>query len=277
LSFIRPKETDAGGDAPKEPGRSERQAPWQGCWGRARALRDAGDSITEIAAALGLSRPTVRKLLAADSAPWPDEPAAPTGHVVSSALHPFLPYLQQRWSEGLTNSSALFREIRQRGYRGSRPTLWRAVHGWPRPAAPDTSGEPAPTPPALLSRRDRRWLLLRPPRRLTPAEQGLLARVLAGDAQLAAAHALLQRYRALLTAGDGDELDRWLQDAEASQLPAFVSLAHGLAADRAAEAALTTPWSAGPTEGTVRKIKLVKRRRFGRATLALLRQRFLAS
>ena len=245
-------------------------------------LRDVGRSITEIAAALGLSRPTVRKLLAADSAPWPDEPTAPTGHVVSSALRPYLPYLERRWAEGETNISALFREIQERGYRGSRPTLWRAVHGWPRPAAPETSGKSAATPAAPLSRRDRRWLLLRPAQRLTPAEQVLLAQILAGDAPLATAHALLQRYRALLTAGNVDELDRWLTDAAASQLPAFVSLAHGIAADRAAvEAALTTPWSAGPTEGAVCKIKSgarwAQRRGFGRATFDLLRQRVLAS
>jgi transposase len=273
-----PKETNAAGDVPDAPGCSERQARWQECWDRAKALRDVGRSITEIAAALGLSRPTVRKLLAADAAPWPDEPEAPTGHVVSSALRPFLPYLRQRWAEGVTNISELFREIGERGDRGSRPTLWRAVHRWPRPTVPDASSPPAETAPALLSRRDRRWLLLRPPQRLTPAEQALLAQILAGDAHLAAAHALLQRYRALLAAGDVDELDRWLTDAEASQLPAFVSLAHGLAADRAAvEAALTTPWSAGPTEGTVCKIKFLKRRGFGRATFALLRQRVLAS
>lgn len=177
-----PKETNAVGDAPAEPGCSERQARWQDDWGRAKALRDTGHTITAIAAALGLSRPTVRQLLAADAAPWPDEPEAPIGHLVSSALRPFLPYLEQWWAEGVTNMSELFGEIGERGYRGSRPTLWRAVHGWPRPAALDTSGESAPTPPARLSRRDRRWLLLRPPQRLAPAEQALLARILASDA-----------------------------------------------------------------------------------------------
>jgi transposase len=113
---------------------------------------------------------------------------------------------------------------------------------------------------------------------LAPAEQALLARILAGDIQLASAHALLQRFRALLTAGNVEDLDRWLQDAATSRVKAFVSLAHGIATDRVAvEAALTTPWSAGPTEGIVCKVKLLKRRGFGRAKLALLRQRVLAS
>lgn len=100
---------------------------------------------------------------------------------------------------------------------------------------------------------------------------------MASDAQLAAGHALLRRFRALLAAGNVDELERWLTDAEASRVPAFVSLAHGIAADQdVVEAASTTSWSAGPTEGTGCKIKLLKRRGFGRATVALLRQRVLA-
>ena len=44
----------------------------------------------------------------------------------------------------------------------------------------------------------------------------------------------------------------------------FVSLGTGLQEDRAAvEAALTLPWSNGPTEGVVPRIKLVKRQGYG--------------
>ncbi len=40
-------------------------------------------------------------------------------------------------------------------------------------------------------------------------------------------------------------------------------------------AAVTLPWSNGPTEGVVNKIKLVKRQMYGRESFELLRRRVL--
>jgi transposase len=57
-------------------------------------------------------------------------------------------------------------------------------------------------------------------------------------------------------------------------LPPFVGFVHGIAADRAAvEAAFRLPWSTGPVEGHVHKIKLLNRQGCGRAALPLLRAR----
>jgi transposase len=40
---------------------------------------------------------------------------------------------------------------------------------------------------------------------------------------------------------------------------------------------LTLPWSSGAVEGTVNKIKMIKRQMYGRAGFPLLRQRVLAA
>jgi transposase len=54
------------------------------------------------------------------------------------------------------------------------------------------------------------------------------------------------------------------------------SFADGLRQDEAAvRAALELPWSNGQTEGQITRLKLVKRRMFGRAKLDLLRARVL--
>ena len=51
----------------------------------------------------------------------------------------------------------------------------------------------------------------------------------------------------------------------------------GIAADQAGvSAALTTPWSSGPTEGYVTKLKLSRRQMYGRGKLDLLRARMVA-
>ncbi|MEK8110385.1 transposase [Micromonospora sp. M12] len=42
-------------------------------------------------------------------------------------------------------------------------------------------------------------------------------------------------------------------------------------------AGLTQPWSSGPVEGHVNRIKTIKRQMYGRANLDLLRKRVLTS
>lgn len=73
-------------------------------------------------------------------------------------------------------------------------------------------------------------------------------------------------------------LDDWLTNAANSELPPFVGFTRGVAADRdAVIAAFTEPWSTGPVEGHVHKIKLLKRAAYGRAGLPQLRARILAA
>lgn len=123
-----------------------------------------------------------------------------------------------------------------------------------------------------------RWLCLRPPTQLDAEERAELQRVLAEAPDLAAGYELLQRFRVVIANRDVAALAAWLDDARASGLAPFVSLANGLLGDRAAvEAALTTSWSNGLLEGHVHRVKLVKRQGYGRAKLDLLRRRVLAA
>src|SRR3954452_15784012 len=72
-----------------------------------------------------------------------------------------------------------------------------------------------------------------------------------------------------------DALDPWTAAARCSELRGF---ADSIARDHAAvAAALRLPWSTGPVEGRINKLKLVKRQMYGRANFDLLRQRVLAA
>jgi transposase len=76
----------------------------------------------------------------------------------------------------------------------------------------------------------------------------------------------------------GHQLDAWLGEVEASHLPELESIARGIQQDKAAVlAGLTLPYSNGPVEGHVNRLKLMKRSMYGRAKLHLLRQRVLKS
>src|SRR5688572_807644 len=72
--------------------------------------------------------------------------------------------------------------------------------------------------------------------------------------------------------------NRWLEQAAKSGLASLVSVATGMRADKAAvRAGLTLEWSNGRTEGSVNRLKSVKRQMYGRGKLDLLRSRLLAA
>ncbi|HEX2185855.1 MAG TPA: ISL3 family transposase, partial [Chloroflexota bacterium] len=250
---------------------AERRTPRLAKWEEIRARRAAAQSISQIARELGLERKTVRRYLATRAPPPAPYAITPRpGGLASPTLQPFVPYLQDRWQAGCTNGSQLFRELVGRGYTGSYALLREALRPW-RPPRPRCGTRRRPG-----RRQSLRWLCLRPPEQLSSDEQAALARVLAADADLARGYELVQRFRRVVHARDVVALDAWLTDAQQSDLPPFVSLANGLRGDRAAvEAALTLPWSNGPVEGHVHRLKLIKRQGYGRAKLDLLRRRVL--
>lgn len=56
------------------------------------------------------------------------------------------------------------------------------------------------------------------------------------------------------------------------------SFARGINRDKdAVLAALTMPWSTGPVEGKINKLKLIKRSMYGRAGMDLLRPRIIGT
>jgi transposase len=243
-------------------------------WEAVRDLRAQGVSLRQIARDLGLARQTVRRLAATPEPPRNQRVRPPRpGGLTSPTLAPYVSYLQDRWQDGCTNASQLYREIVAQGYGGSRSLLSQAVQPW-RPPRPPGQGAPR------RGRRQRsvRGLCLRPPEQLTPEERRGLEQLLEQEPEIARGYALLQRFRTLIGEREIAALNAWLDDAGASALQPFRSLANGIDADRAAvEAALTTEWSNGPVEGHVHRLKLVKRRGYGRASFALLRRRVLAA
>ena len=74
----------------------------------------------------------------------------------------------------------------------------------------------------------------------------------------------------------GTALEAWRTTATASGIAALARFAQGLQADLVAvTAGLTLPWSNGPVEGHINRLKLLKRQGYGRADVGLLRQRVL--
>jgi transposase len=201
-----------------------------------------------------------------------------------SLLTPYTAYLLERWNAGCRDALRLFREIQPRGYPGSDATVARyaqrlrlAQGEAPRQRRPRQSLPLVTAPPhRALTPRRATWLVLRRPERRTPEEQELLTQLTAQDATLADAIALAQDFAQLVRQRQPAQLDPWLAQAAESPLVPLQRFARGLRDDYdAIKAGVTLPWSNGPVEGHINRLKMLKRQMFGRARLDLLSRRFL--
>jgi transposase len=120
------------------------------------------------------------------------------------------------------------------------------------------------------------WLVLRPPPRATAQDHQQLAQLTTQAPELAEAVALAQDFANLVRQRQPTQLEPWLRRAATSPLPPFRRFAKGLREDYAAvKAGVTLPWSQGPIEGHINRLKMLKRSMFGRAKMDLLSRRFL--
>ena len=120
------------------------------------------------------------------------------------------------------------------------------------------------------------WLVLRRATQRTEAEAQQLTQLRTQSPVVAEAIALAQDFAALVRQRQPAQLDPWLTRATASTLDALRRFATGLLEDYAAvKAGVTGPWSSGPVEGHINRLKMLKRQMFGRAHLDLLGHRFL--
>jgi len=115
-----------------------------------------------------------------------------------------------------------------------------------------------------------------PEAKRSPDAQTYINQLTEVDPSIAQAYQLSQAFLALVREHRGDELEAWMTEAMQSWNEALARFARGLQEDLAAvKAGLTLPWSDGPVEGQITRLKLLKRQGYGRAGFPLLRQRIM--
>ena len=201
-----------------------------------------------------------------------------------SILTPYKAYLLERWNAGHREALRLFRELQRRGYAGSYPPVaryaqrLRQAQGQARQHRPPRQTLPVVAAPSYrqLTARRATWLVLRRPEGQDDDEAAQLAQLKAQHPEVAAAIAFAQDFARLVRERQPDQLDPWLARAAESSLVPLQRFAKGLRDDDdAVKAGVTLPWSNGPVEGHINRLKLLKRQMFGRAKLDLLSRRFL--
>jgi transposase len=266
------------------------------------ALYQQGVPVLRIAEDLHMSRTTVRKFVAAGAFPERATTLRSKG-----ILDPYVPYLQQRLAEGPANASQLWRDVREQGFLGGYKVVarWVQAQGWQlrkgrysqarrmpeRPvSAPATPPEQEQEQPEqaeaslratleepVESPRHLAWLLLRDPARLSEKDEHMLT-FIRQEPTVELAYTLAQRFIELMHEHQAAQLESWISTCTSSGITDMETFAVGLQKELSAiQAAFTLPYSTGPVEGQVNRLKLIKRSMYSRGSFALLRRRVLYS
>jgi transposase len=245
-------------------------------------LHQQGANASDIASRVGIGERTVHRWLAHGSFP-----EARRRRRRPSLIDPYERYVLKWWQEGNRKGAQLYKELTAQGYKGSPKAMYQYLATL-RPSgvrlSTSTSSKPqrrkgnasSPAPLENFSAQRATWLFVCQPEELDERQQAELALIRQASPRAETAYHLAQAFMQMIREQTGEKLDTWLREAEASHLPELESFARGIHHDKAAvQAGLTLPWSTGPVEGQVNRLKLIKRSMYGRAKLPLLRARVL--
>lgn len=233
-------------------------------WHQVHGLLDQGVGLLECARRLQLALNTVKRYARAEK----PERMLRVPKYRASLVDPYREHLRKRRTEDPgVPVLHLFEEIKALGFTGCLNLLHKYIN----------QGRADADRSHISHRRLARMMLTRPSN-LKSEHRDLLAKLTAACPEMTRLASAIQGFATLLTprAGNVDGLSHWIDQARAGDLPHLHAFARGLDRDRdAVIAALTLPYSNGPTEGVNTKTKRIARQMHGRAGFPLLHHRIL--
>jgi transposase len=232
-----------------------------------------GESLRSISRAMGLSWSVVRRYARSDRCPdWRPGRTGPSG------ADGYRQRIDAWLEEGNRNVAELHRQCQTEGSTLRYDTLRRfvtrrlAARGEQRQRV--NAAQPLPSPPP--SARGLSFAVIARPQKRTEKQQTEVARLQEMGPEVVEAVGLVVAFAALVRKQGGTTLKGWQEKALTGTSVELRRFAEGLGRDQAAvQAALDEPWSNGPVEGHINRLKTIKRQMYGRASLPLLRARVL--
>jgi predicted transcriptional regulator len=237
---------------------------------RVRALREEGYSITAIVQRTGFTANVIRNYLSEDFSPV----NAHYGKQREGKLEPFRDEVFQMRLEGVTYRE-INRRIQERGYSGTEDAI-RGFLSKERRVQRDllalTGGEP-------IEFIDKKWLirlLYNPLDKVKGITEDQLAAIFTAYPLAASIIELVDEFRCILRSKAPLKLLTWMERAAGLKITQLNTFINGLKHDiDAVMNAVASDFSNGLAEGTVNKIKVIKRIMYGRCHFCLLRSKCL--
>lgn len=211
------------------------------------AFSKEGMPIKRIVKRMSLARDTVRRIVRGER--------TDIFRPRQCSLEAELPWLDAQWDAGRRNAAALWRIMRDRGFRGSA----RVVAEWAtrRRRAEKADRESLNRIP---SSRTIARLMTTGRDHLSKSETVTIAAIESGAPAVVEARELIANFHQIIREKEAAGLQPWLERAVGSLVASF---GNGVRKDQVAvAAAITLPWSAGQTEGQITKLKLIKRQMY---------------
>jgi len=240
-----------------------------------KQLQRQGVSQQGIARTLAMSHNTVRRYVRADIFPERAQ------YRLGSRLDAHLPYLHARWAQGVRTPAALWKDLCARGYPGTVGMIERYLGRLRQRLAGLTRQQGAhflqvaTTFKTPSVRQVTAWLQSPPPT-LTAEQRRFVSHVCEVSSELRVVRELALAFRQLMKDRAVAAFPAWVETAEQCPVTELRTFAVGVRQDYGAvAAALEHPWSNGPVEGQINRLKTIKRQMYGRANFDLLRARVL--
>lgn len=237
---------------------------------RVKKLRGDGLSITEIAQKTGFTATVVRNYLSSDFSPV----NAHYGKQREGKLEPFRDDVFRWKAEGLTYRN-IHERIRTKGYTGTQDAI-RGFISKERRIRRDLQAAVGGDPVEFI---DKKWLirlLYKPIEDVKGISLEQLTAIFDNYPPAKCILDIVNEFKALIKAKKPDALPTWMEKAAALGVLELDAFINGLKQDiDAVLNAITSDFSNGLVEGTVNKIKVIKRIMYGRCRFDLLRNKCL--
>ena len=220
-----------------------------------------------IARKLNLDPRTVRRYQHCDVCP----DHAATGRWRKNLTEDQRRFVLERWNMGLHNITEIHRQLLETGVRVGRRTVARYLEHKAKPTT-DINAT------VKVNVKDITGLMIKKLDEITDYERTLIDDLRRADDDIKKASDLSGSFCAMLRSHSEttSSVIDWISSAKQAGLKALEDFADGLTKDISAVSnAFTQELSNGITEGVVNKIKMIKRKAYGRAKFDLLRARVL--
>lgn len=233
-----------------------------------RGLRKQGFNKAEIARLTGISPATVAKYLKENF----DPSSSYYNTTISSKIKPYVRDIKEMLSEGKTFQQ-ISAAIREKGYGGSDSTI-RMFATRERKIMKEAFGQ------RLAGEKiERKWLiklLYRPIDEVSSISAEQLDRIIVEYPIIGCAYDAVSGFKQTLFGKKTSELDKWLEETDALVIDELRSFTNGIKRDIAAvKNAISFDYNNGLAEGSVNKLKVVKRIMYGRNSFELLKGKLL--
>ena len=232
-------------------------------------LTKQGWTRTRIAEETGISYTTVKRYQSPDFNPVHGK----YNTIKDSKIKPYAEQIKRMLKERCT-----FRQIeealKQEGYDGASSTI-RMYTTRERKLLKEAKGDSGES----MEKIERKWLislLYKPVGKVKKISQEQLDKVIERYPLIGAVHGIVKTFKNTLFSRKPDELEKWMSEAERLGLEQINSFVKGLRRDiDAVKRAIELDYNNGLAEGSVNKLKVVKRIMYGRNSFELLKGKLL--